>query len=117
VRHLEKGRVVILPAAPATLFSTDTAAVASAVEIKADVIMKATQVDGIYSATQERQNARRFKSLSFAEVFSRRLKVMDTTGLHPLEENGLPSSSSTCTKKGQYPPGGAGEEIGTYVHA
>src|SRR5271168_2996972 len=76
IRHLEKGRVVIFAGGTGNpYFSTDTAAVLRAVEIKADVIMKATQVDGIYSADPKKdRNARRFKRLTFSEVFSRRLR-------------------------------------------
>src|SRR6266704_102562 len=80
IRHLEKGRIVIFAGGTGNpYFSTDTAASLRAMEIKADAILKATKVDGIYSADPKKdKNARRFKSLSFGEVFSRRLKVMDS---------------------------------------
>jgi uridylate kinase len=119
IRHLERGRVVIFAGGTGNpYFSTDTAAVLRAVEIKADVIMKATQVDGIYSADPKKdKHARRFKSLSFAEVFSRRLKVMDSTAFTLCEENNLPLLVFNLHKKGNIRRVVQGEEIGTYVHA
>lgn len=119
IRHLERGRVVIFAGGTGNpYFSTDTAAVLRAVEIKADVIMKATQVDGIYSADPKKdKNARRFKSLSFGEVFSRRLKVMDTTAFTLCEENNLPLLVFSLHKKGNIRAAVRGEEIGTYVHS
>lgn len=118
IRHLEKGRVVIFAGGTGNpYFSTDTAAVLRAVEIKADVIMKATQVDGIYSADPKKdRNARRFKRLSFAEVFSRRLRVMDSTAFTLCEENQLPLLVFNLHKKGNIRRVVLGEEIGTYVH-
>ena len=118
IRHLERGRVVIFAGGTGNpYFSTDTAAVLRAVEIKADVIMKATQVDGIYSADPKKdKNARRFKSLSFGEVFSRRLKVMDATAFTLCEENNLPLLVFNLHKKGNIRRVVQGEEIGTYVH-
>jgi uridylate kinase len=119
IRHLEKGRVVIFAGGTGNpYFSTDTAAVLRAVEIKADVIMKATQVDGIYSADPKKdKNARRFKSLSFGEVLSRRLKVMDGTAFTLCEENKLPLLVFNLHKKGNIRRVVQGEEIGTYVHS
>jgi uridylate kinase len=119
LRHLEKGRVVIFAGGTGNpYFSTDTAAALRAVEIKADVIMKATQVDGIYSADPKKdKNARRFKSLSFNEAFSRRLKVMDSTAFALCEENKLPLLVFDLHKKGNIRRAVQGEEIGTYVHA
>jgi uridylate kinase len=119
LRHLEKGRVVIFAGGTGNpYFSTDTAAALRAVEIKADVIMKATQVDGIYSADPKKdKNARRFKRLSFGEVFSRRLKVMDSTAFALCEENNLPLLVFNLHKKGNIRRAVQGEEIGTYVHA
>jgi uridylate kinase len=119
IRHLERGRVVIFAGGTGNpYFSTDTAAVLRAVEIKADVIMKATQVDGVYSADPKKdKNARRFKSLSFGEVFSRRLKVMDSTAFTLCEENNLPLLVFNLHKKGNIRRAVQGEEIGTYVHS
>jgi uridylate kinase len=118
IRHLEKGRVVIFAGGTGNpYFSTDTAAVLRAVEIKADVIMKATQVDGIYSADPKKdRNARRFKRLTFSEVFSRRLRVMDSTAFTLCEENQLPLLVFNLHKKGNIRRVVLGEEIGTYVH-
>ena len=118
IRHLEKGRVVIFAGGTGNpYFSTDTAAVLRAVEIKADIIMKATQVDGIYSADPKKdKNARRFKRISFREVLNRRLKVMDTTAFAMCEENNLPLLVFDLHKSGNIRRAVLGEEIGTLVH-
>jgi uridylate kinase len=117
IRHLEKGRVVIFAGGTGNpYFSTDTAAVLRALEIKADIIMKATQVDGIYSADPKKdRNARRFKRLSFHEVLNRRLKVMDTTAFAMCEENSLPLLVFNLHKSGNIRRAVQGEEIGTLV--
>ncbi len=118
VRHLEKGRVVIFAGGTGNpYFSTDTAAVLRALEIKADIIMKATQVDGIYTADPKKdKSARRFKSMSFAEVFRRRLKVMDTTAFTLCEENHLPLLVFNLHKSGNIRRAVMGDAIGTLVH-
>lgn len=117
IRHLEKGRVVIFAGGTGNpYFSTDTAAVLRALEIKADIIMKATQVDGIYSADPKKdKNAKRFKRLSFNEVLTRRLKVMDTTAFAMCEENNLPLLVFNLHKSGNIRRAVLGEEIGTLV--
>jgi uridylate kinase len=92
IRHLEKGRVVIFAAGTGNpFFTTDTAAALRAVEIGAEVILKATKVDGVYSADPLRDpNATRFDRLSYIEVLNRGLRVMDTTAISLCMENKLP---------------------------
>ena len=92
IRHLEKGRVVIFSAGTGNpYFTTDTGATLRAVEIQADVILKGTRVDGIYTADPEKdESATKFKELSFKEVYDRGLNVMDMTALTLSRENDLP---------------------------
>ena len=118
LRHLEKGRVVIFAAGTGNpYFSTDTAAVLRAIEINAEVVMKATQVDGIYTADPKKDpKATRFKSLTFKEVFSRRLKVMDATAFTLCEENGLPILVFDLHKQGNIRRAVMGEGVGTLVN-
>jgi uridylate kinase len=117
LRHLEKGRVVIFAAGTGNpYFSTDTAAVLRAIEINAQVVMKATQVDGIYSADPKRDpKATRFKALSFREVFTRQLKVMDATAFTLCEENHLPVLVFDLHKHGNIRRAVLGETVGTLV--
>ncbi len=117
IRHLEKGRVVIFAGGTGNpYFSTDTAAVLRALEIKADIIMKATQVDGIYSADPKKDpTATRFKRLAFSEVLKRRLRVMDTTAFAMCEENKLPLLVFNLHKSGNIRRAVMGSEIGTLV--
>ncbi|HXC63918.1 MAG TPA: UMP kinase [bacterium] len=118
LRHLEKGRVVIFGAGTGNpYFSTDTAAVLRAIEIDAQVVMKATQVDGIYSADPKKDpKATRFKSLTFKEVFARRLKVMDATAFTLCEENNLPILVFDLHKQGNIRRAVMGEGVGTLVN-
>ena len=92
VRHLEKGRVVIFGAGTGNpYFTTDTAGSLRAIEIKADVILKGTRVNGIYTADPEKDpTATRYETVSFAEVISKGLKVMDMTAFTLCQENNLP---------------------------
>ena len=92
IRHLEKGRIVIFAAGTGNpFFTTDTAAALRAVEIGGEVILKATKVDGIYSADPMREpNAERFDHLTYIEVLNRGLRVMDTTAISLCMENKLP---------------------------
>ena len=92
IRHLEKGRVVIFSAGTGNpYFTTDTGATLRAVEIQADVILKGTRVDGIYTADPEKdESATKFKELSFKEVYDRGLNVMDMTAFTLSRENDLP---------------------------
>lgn len=91
-RHLEKGRVVIFGAGTGNpYFTTDTAAVLRAIEINADVILKGTRVDGIYTADPEKDpTAQKFDTISYQEVYDKNLKVMDMTAFTLSEENKLP---------------------------
>ena len=92
IRHLEKGRVVIFGAGTGNpYFTTDTAATLRAVEINADVILKGTRVDGIYTADPEKDSsATKFESLTYAEVYEQGLNVMDMTAITLSQENKLP---------------------------
>ncbi|MDB4293418.1 UMP kinase, partial [Maribacter sp.] len=92
MRHLEKGRVVIFGGGTGNpYFTTDSAAVLRAIEIEADVILKGTRVDGIYTSDPEKDvNATKFDTISFKEVLSKGLKVMDTTAFTLSQENALP---------------------------
>jgi uridylate kinase len=92
IRHLEKGRVVIFGAGTGNpYFTTDTAGVLRAIEIKADVILKGTRVDGIYTADPEKDpTATKYESLSFNDAISKNLKVMDMTAFTLCQENNLP---------------------------
>jgi uridylate kinase len=92
IRHLEKGRVVIFGAGTGNpFFSTDTAAALRAVEIDADVLIKATKVDGVYdSDPQTNSDANRFESLTYIDVLNRRLKVMDSTAISLCMDNNMP---------------------------
>jgi uridylate kinase len=92
IRHLEKGRIVIFAGGTGNpYFTTDTTAALRAIEIDADILLKATQVDGVYTADPRKDStARRYASLSFMEAIKKRLKVMDTTALTLCMENNLP---------------------------
>jgi uridylate kinase len=117
LRHLEKGRVVVFAAGTGNpYFSTDTAAVLRAIEINADVILKATQVDGIYdSDPRKNRKARLFPRLTYQQVFQRRLRVMDTTAVTLCEENKLPILVFNLHVKGNIRRAVTGERIGTLV--
>ncbi len=116
-RHLEKGRVVIFAAGTGNpFFTTDTAASLRAVEVGADVIMKATRVDGVYSADPEKDpKAVRFDSLTHFEVLQRGLKVMDTTAISLCMENRMPILVFDMMRAGNIVRAVAGERIGTIV--
>jgi uridylate kinase len=117
VRHLEKGRVVIFGAGTGNpYFTTDTAASLRAVEIDADVILKGTRVDGIYTADPEKyENAERFSTITFKEVLERGLSVMDMTAFTLCHENKLPIIVFDMNKPGNLKNVVKGEEIGTLV--
>ena len=117
-RHLEKGRVVILAAGTGNpYFTTDSAAVLRAIEINADVILKGTRVDGIYNTDPEKdKNATKFDSISFEDVLSKGLKVMDTTAFTLSQENKLPIVVFDMNKKGNLLKVVSGQKIGTKVN-
>ena len=117
MRHLEKGRVVIFGAGTGNpYFTTDTAGSLRAIEISADVILKGTRVDGIYTADPEKDpTATRFDTLSFSEVISKGLKVMDMTAFTLCQENNLPIIVFDMHKKGNLLEVVNGRKIGTLV--
>jgi len=118
MRHLEKGRVVIFGGGTGNpYFTTDSAAVLRAIEIEADVILKGTRVDGIYTSDPEKdKNATKFDSISFADVLLKGLKVMDTTAFTLSQENELPIVVFDMNKKGNLIKLVEGENIGTVVN-
>ncbi len=118
LRHLEKGRVVIFGGGTGNpYFTTDSAAVLRAIEIKADVILKGTRVDGIYTSDPEKdKNATKFDSISFADVLLKGLKVMDTTAFTLSQENELPIVVFDMNKRGNLLKLVEGENIGTVVN-
>lgn len=117
VRHLEKGRIVIFGAGTGNpYFTTDTAASLRAVEIDADVILKGTRVDGIYTADPEKDpTAVRFNKLSFQDVFDKGLSVMDMTAFTLCNENKLPIIVFDMNRPGNLRKLIEGEEVGTIV--
>ena len=119
VRHLEKGRVVIFGAGTGSpYFTTDSAAALRAIEIDADVILKGTRVDGIYTADPEKdKTATRFDNISFDEAYNRGLNVMDMTAFTLCKENDLPIIVFDMNKKGNLLKVVEGEKIGTLVSA
>jgi uridylate kinase len=118
MRHLEKGRVVIFGGGTGNpYFTTYSAAVLRAIEIEADVIIKGTRVDGIYSSDPEiDKNAIKFEKISFNEVLAKGLKVMDTTAFTLSQENKLPIIVFDMNKKGNLLKIVSGEAIGTVVN-
>ncbi|MFZ1800273.1 MAG: UMP kinase [Chitinophagaceae bacterium] len=117
MRHLEKGRVVIFGAGTGNpYFTTDTAGSLRAVEIKADVILKGTRVDGIYTADPEKdKTATKFETISYAECISKNLKVMDMTAFTLCMENSLPIIVFDMNKTGNLLKIVRGDTIGTLV--
>ncbi len=118
MRHLEKGRVVIFGGGTGNpYFTTDSAAVLRAIEIKADVILKGTRVDGIYTADPEKdKTATKFENLSFQDVLTKGLKVMDTTAFTLSQENELPIVVFDMNTRGNLMKLISGENIGTIVN-
>jgi uridylate kinase len=117
VRHLEKGRVVIFAAGTGNpYFTTDTAASLRAMEIHADVILKATKVDGIYSADPVKDpTATRYKALSYIDVLKKNLKVMDSTAISLCMDNNLPIIVFDLGAQGNILKVVMGEDVGTLV--
>lgn len=118
IRHLEKGRVVIFGGGTGNpYFTTDSAAVLRAIEIKADVILKGTRVDGIYSSDPEKNSdATKFDNISFDDVLRKGLKVMDTTAFTLSQENELPIIVFDMNTRGNLMKVIMGEKIGTKVN-
>lgn len=118
VRHLEKNRVVIFGAGTGNpYFTTDTAASLRAIEIEADVILKGTRVDGIYTADPEKdKKAKRFDKITFNEAYEKGLQIMDLTAFTLCKENKLPIIVFDINKKSNLKKLLKGEKIGTLVH-
>ncbi len=118
MRHLEKDRVVIFVAGTGNpYFTTDTAAALRATEINADVILKATKVDGVYTADPFKDpSAKKFKRLKFIDVLKKNLRVMDATAISMCMDNNLPIVVFDLTKKGNIKKAVLGEDIGTVVN-
>ena len=117
IRHLEKGRVVIFGAGTGNpFFTTDTAAALRAMEINAEVILKATKVDGIYDKDPAKhEDAKMFQELTYIDVLNRGLQVMDSTAISLSMDNKLPIITFNLTKPGNIARVVAGEKIGTIV--
>jgi uridylate kinase len=118
IRHLEKGRIVIFTAGLGSpYFTTDTAAALRALEIKAEVILKATKVDGVYTADPLKdKTAKRFASIRFMDVLKRNLRVMDATAVSLCKDNDLPIIVFNLRKRGNIKRVVLGENIGTKVY-
>ena len=118
VRHLEKGRVVILAAGTGNpFFTTDSAASLRAIEINAELLIKATKVDGVYSSDPVKNNdAIRYKTLNYDDVIERKLGVMDTTAVVLCRENKIPLRILDMTKPGVLLRAAMGENEGTLVN-
>ncbi|HWT83062.1 MAG TPA: UMP kinase, partial [Candidatus Methylomirabilis sp.] len=117
LRHLEKGRVVIFVGGTGNpYFTTDTAAALRAMEINADVVFKATKVDGVYTADPKTDpTAEKFDELTYIEVLSRRLKVMDSTAISLCMDNRFPIVVFNLNEKGRLRQLVFGERVGTLV--
>lgn len=117
VRHLEKKRIVIFVAGTGNpYFTTDTAAALRATEIKAEIIMKATKVDGVYTADPMKdKKAKKYETLKFIDVLNQDLKVMDSTAISMCMDNALPILVFNLTKSGNIKKAVLGENIGTIV--
>jgi len=117
MRHMEKGRVVILAAGTGNpYFSTDTAASLRAAELDSDVILKATKVGGIYDKDPARYSgAKRFKNLSYLDILNKKLKVMDSTAVSLCMDNNIPIVVFDLTKHGNITRAVMGQSVGTTV--
>ena len=118
IRHLEKGRVIIFASGTGSpYFTTDTAAALRAIEIKADTIIKGTRVDGVFSDDPEKnKNATLFNSISFDEVYEKKLSIMDMTAFTLCKENKLPINVFNINKSGNLLKLVNGDNVGTTVY-
>jgi uridylate kinase len=118
IRHMEKGRVVVFAAGTGNpFFTTDTTAALRAVEMEADVLLKASKVDGIYSADPTVDHeAQRHEELTYMDFISQGLRVMDATAVTMCKEHGVPIVVFDMTVPGNIVRAVAGEQIGTIVH-
>jgi uridylate kinase len=119
IEHLEQGRVVIFAAGTGNpYFTTDTGGVLRALEIEADVMMKATRVDGVYDRDPEKDsNAVRFDRLTYTKVLQNELRVMDAAGISLARDNNLPVLVFNMKREGNIVRAAAGEDIGTLITA
>ena len=117
VRHLEKGRVVVMVAGTGNpYFTTDTAATLRAVEVHAEVILKATRVDGVYDADPEKYpDARRYSEIGYTDLLSNRLQALDATAVSLAMDNQMPIVVFDMTVPGNITRAIAGERIGTLI--
>jgi len=117
IRHLEKGRVVILGGGTGNpYFSTDTAAALRAMEIEADIVIKATKVDGVYDTDPEQDpNAKRFDHLTYIEALNRRLQIMDSTAISLCMDNNLPIIVMDMRQMDSLIKSVIGEQVGTII--
>jgi uridylate kinase len=117
MRHLEKGRIVIFGAGTGNpYFTTDSTASLRAIEIEADVVLKGTRVDGVYTADPEKDaSATRYTHLSFSEAISKGLKIMDTTAFTLCQENNVPIIVFDMNKEGNLAALVSGEDVGTLI--
>lgn len=117
VRHLEKGRVVILAGGTGNpFFTTDSAAALRAVELECNVVLKATKVDGVYTADPKKDSqATRYDRLTFTEALEKRLKIMDTTALSLCEDHGVPVLVFDFKKAGNIRRAVEGQDVGTLI--
>jgi uridylate kinase len=117
LRHLEKGRIVVFAAGTGNpYFTTDTAASLRAMEIQADVVLKGTKVDGVYTADPKKDaSATRYDTLSFTEALTRKLGVMDATAMSLCRDNKMPIIVFDVTRPGQMLKAVSGESVGTLV--
>lgn len=118
MRHLQKGRVVVFGAGTGNpYFTTDTAAALRAIEIEADVILKGTRVDGIYTADPEKDpSATKYETITFDEVFQKKLNIMDLTAFTLCQENNLPIKVFNMNVEGNLAKICKGENVGTLVN-
>ena len=118
MRHLQKGRVVIFGGGTGNpYFTTDTAATLRAIEIEADIILKGTRVDGIYSADPEKDpSATKYDAITFEEVFQNKLNIMDLTAFTLCQENNLPIKVFNMNIKGNLAKICKGDSVGTLVN-
>ena len=116
-RHMEKGRIVIFGCGTGSpFFSTDTAAALRAAEINADIIFKATNVDGVYSADPKKdKSATKFDEITYIDVLNKKLNVMDSTATSLCMDNNIPILVFDINKKGNLLKASTGERIGTIV--
>tara|TARA_B100001142_G_scaffold448_1_gene400 strand:- start:80 stop:790 length:711 start_codon:yes stop_codon:yes gene_type:complete len=117
MRHLHKGRVVIFGGGTGNpYFTTDTAATLRAIEIEADIILKGTRVDGIYTSDPEKDlNAKKYETITFQEVLDRKLSVMDLTAFTLCQENNLPIQVFNMNIEGNLKKICKGDDVGTLV--